>query len=234
MTPDQYTDLCELYALGDLEGAERMEFERHLAGCADCREGLQQAVELNEMIFSAIPRVQPSAQLRRRVLAGFGQAAKTPRKSFVWAYALVAAAAVILTIAAWNSEHKRRVENEKELARLREIQQILQAPSTKEVTFGPQPAEPHGNIFVHQKLGILLIASSLPTPPSGWTYESWVLPKDGAPVPIESFRAPDGRGISLLQTKLPVDQLKAVAVSLEPENEPVTKPTKVIFAAPLG
>jgi hypothetical protein len=234
MTPDQYTDLCELYALGDLQGPERMEFEQHLAGCADCREGLQQAVELNEMIFSAIPRVQPSAQLRRRVLAGFGQAAKTPRKSFVWAYALVAAAAVILTIAAWSSEHKRRVENEKELARLREIQQILQAPSTKEVTFGPQPAEPHGNIFVHQKLGILLIASSLPTPPSGWTYESWVLPKDGAPVPIESFRAPDGRGISLLQTKLPVDQLKAVAVSLEPENEPVTKPTKVIFAAPLG
>jgi len=33
---------------------------------------------------------------------------------------------------------------------------------------------------------------------------------------------------------LPVDQMKAVAVSLEPTNVPVTKPTKLVFATPLG
>jgi hypothetical protein len=61
-----------------------------------------------------------------------------------------------------------------------------------------------------------------------------VVPKNGAPVPIEAFSAPDGRGISVLRSPLPIGDLKAVAVSLEPVNAPVTKPTKLVFAAPLG
>jgi hypothetical protein len=82
---------------------------------------------------------------------------------------------------------------------------------------------------------MILIAESLPAAPAGWTYESWVLPKDGsAPIPVEAFRAPGGRGISLLRHTLPVDQTRAIAVSLEPDNVPALKPTKVVFAAPLG
>jgi anti-sigma-K factor RskA len=235
MTSDQYTDLCELYALGALDGEERLEFERHLANCPDCRSGLQQAIELNEMILRATPRVEPSPQLRSRVLAGFGHSAKNPRRSVSWTFALAAAAALILAFAAvWNAEQNKRLTNDTELARLREIQQILQSPETKQVTFGPQPAAPHGSIFVHQKLGMILIADGLAAPAAGWTYESWVVPKDGAPVPIEAFQAANGRGISLLRSKLPADQLKAVAVSLEPLNAPVTKPTKLVFAAPFG
>jgi hypothetical protein len=234
MTPDQYTDLCELYSLGALDGDERLEFEQHLGGCANCRAGLRQAIELNEMIFSATPRVEPSPQLRRRVLAGFGQPAKNPRRALNWAVGLAAAAVLILAVSAWMTERGARISSAAELARLREIQQILQAPATKEVTFGPQPSAPHGSIFVHQKLGMILIAEGLAAPPPGWTYESWVVPKDGAPVPIEAFRAAGGRGISLLQSKLPMDQLKAIAVSLEPADAPVSKPTKLVFAAPLG
>ncbi len=233
MTPDDYTDLCELYALGALDDQERLDFEQHLKGCTDCRSALNQAVELNEMIFSATPRVQPSAKLRSRVLAAFGQPAAKPQRAWGWAFALAAAAAVILGITAW-SQHDERAANAAELARLRDIQQILQSPTTKQVTFGPQPAAPHGSIFVQDKLGIILIADGLPAPPPGMTYESWVVPKNGAPVPIEAFTAPNGRGISLLKSPLPVDQLKAIAVSLEPANVPVTKPTKLVFAAPLG
>ena len=235
MMPDQFTDLCELYALGVLDGDERLEFERHLAGCVDCQEGMRKAIELNEMIFSATPRIEPSPQVRRRILAGFGQPAKSPRRALNWAVALAFAASLILGFVAWNSERTARLTAAVELARLREIQQILQAPGTKQVTFGPQPAEPHGSIFVHAKLGMILIAESLPAAPAGWTYESWVLPKDGgAPIPVEAFRAPGGRGISLLRNTLPVDQTKAIAVSLEPDNVPALKPTKVVFAAPLG
>ena len=236
MTPDEYTDLCELYALGSLDADERLDFERHLSGCSDCREGLSRALELNEMIFSATPRVEPSPQLRRRVLAGFGAQTKSPRQAFQWAIGLAAAAALVMAVIAWNSERTARMESSAELARLREIQQILQAPGTKQVQFGPQPAAtPHGSVFVNGKLGMILIAEGLSAPEPGWTYESWVIPKNGAPpIPIEAFRAPDGRGISLLRLKVPLDQLKAVAVSLEPENAPVTKPTKVITSAPLG
>jgi hypothetical protein len=234
MTPDQYTELCELYALGALDGEERAEFERHLAGCTDCREGLAQAIELNEMIFSATPRVKPSSQLRRRVLAGFGQHAKNPWRALNWAVGLAAAAALMIAVIAWNTERSARVASSAELGRLREIQQILQAPATKQVQFGPQPTAPHGSVFVNGKLGMILIAEGLSAPPEGWAYESWVIPKDGAPIPVEAFNAPDGRGISLLRSKMPLDQLKAVAVSLEPVNQPVTKPTTVVTVAPLG
>jgi hypothetical protein len=232
--PDQFTDLCELYALGALEPEERVGFENHLAaGCAECRAGLEQAIELNEMILGATPRTEPSPQLRGRVLAGFGQPVEERRRRFHWAFALAAAAMIVL-IAGWFAERNERLADAVELARLREIQQILQAPDTKQVTFGPQPAAPHGSIFVQQKLGMILIADGLAAPPAGWTYESWVVPKNGAPVPIEAFRAPDGRGISVLRSPLPIGDLKAVAVSLEPANAPVSKPTKLVFAAPLG
>jgi hypothetical protein len=231
---DQYTDLCELYAIGALEPEERAEFEQHLSGCPDCQEGLKRAVELNEMIYSATPIVEPSPQLRRRILAGFGQPVKSPRRALNWGMGLALAASLILGVFAWHSERDARLTADSELTRLRDIQQILAAPTTKQVTFGPQPTAPHGSIFVHPKLGMILIADGLPAPPAGFTYESWVVPKDGAPIPIEPFAAHNGRGISLLRSSLPADQLKAVAVSLEPVDVPVTKPTKVIFAAPLG
>lgn len=234
MSPDQYTDLCELYALGVLEGEERLEFERHLASCCDCKESLVRAIELNEMIFSASPIVKPRSELRSRILAGFGGPARKTQRAFNWALALALAASLLILLMAWDNERNARLTTGKELARLREMQQILQAPATRQVTFGPQPAAPHGSIFIHEKLGMILIADALPSLPSGWTYESWIVPKEGAPVPVEAFRAPDGRGISLIQSSLPLAQLKAVAVSIEPANAPATKPTKVIFAAPLG
>lgn len=235
MTEDNFTGLCELYALGTLEGEERLEFESHLATCSNCRDALEQAIELNEMIFSATPTVQPSPLLRNRILAGFGQPAQRRQPVLQWALGLAMAASILAGFIAWNSEREARLATTAELGRLRDIQQILQSPATKQVTFGPQPAAPHGSIFIHEKLGMILIADALPAPPEGWTYESWVVPKDGsAPVPIESFRAPDGRGMSLLRTSLPIDQWKAVAVSLEPASAPVLKPTKLVFAAPLG
>jgi hypothetical protein len=232
--PNQFTDLCELYALGALEPEDRAAFENHLgAGCAECRAGLEQAIELNEMILGATPQTEPRPQLRSRVLAGFGQPVKERRRTFNWAFAL-AAAALIVVFAAWFVEHNERLADTVELARLREIQEILQAPDTKQVTFGPQPAAPHGSLFVQKKLGMILIAEGLPAPPAGWVYESWVVPKNGAPIPIEAFQALAGRGISVLRSPLPIGDLKAVAVSLERINTPVTKPTTLVFAAPLG
>ena len=186
------------------------------------------------MILSSTARIAPSPQLRSRVLAAFSPPAKKPRPMIGWALAMAAGIMLITFAAAWNMERGKRLANEGELARLRQVQQILAAPGTREVNFGPQPSAPHGSVFVHQKLGILLIADGLAAPPPGWMYESWVIPKGGAPIPVESFPARDGRGISLLHSTVPADQLSAVAVSLEPVNTPITKPTKVVFAAPLA
>jgi hypothetical protein len=122
-----------------------------------------------------------------------------------------------------------------ELTRLTSALQILQAPDVKRVTFGPQPATPHGSLFVQDRLGIVLIAGGLPTPPSGFRYESWIVPKSGAPKPIEPFQAnANGGAVSLIPGPLDVTSIKAIAVSVEPDNVPAVTPTKVIFAAPVG
>jgi len=90
-------------------------------------------------------------------------------------------------------------------------------------------------LFVHEKLGIVLIAGGLPAPPTGFRYESWIVPKNGAPKPIEPFQAnSEGQAVSLIPGPLDITNIKAVAVSVEPDNVPAVTPTKVIFAAPLG
>ena len=71
----------------------------------------------------------------------------------------------MIAVIAWNTERTARIESSAELGRLREIQQILQAPGTKQVQFGPQPAAtPHGSVFVNGKLGMILIAEGLSAP----------------------------------------------------------------------
>jgi hypothetical protein len=132
-------------------------------------------------------------------------------------------------------EEARAQSNSVELARLTSALQILQASGVKQVNFGPRPATPHGSLFVHNELGIVLIAGGLPTPPSGFRYESWIVPKSGAPKPIEPFQADaNGGAISLIPGPLDLSSIKAIAVSVEPDNVPAVTPTKVIFAAPLG
>jgi Anti-sigma-K factor rskA len=242
---DQFSEDYELYALGLLESPEKEAFEQHLAdGCANCSKQVKMAIELNEIISGSAPPVQPPDLLRQRIMASFVHAAPLKRRApMVWPLVLAAAAVVILALAAgWMNEHQARVQQEAtleasaaQLSRMASAVQILQAPGVKQVTFGPQPTTPHGSLFIHDKLGILLIAGNLPAAPSGFRYESWIVPKNGAPRPVEPFQANrDGRAISLIPGPLNVADVKAVAVSIEPDNVPAVTPTKVILAAPLG
>jgi hypothetical protein len=121
-----------------------------------------------------------------------------------------------------------------ELTRLNEALALLNEPETRQVTFGegaPQP--PRGRVFVNPKTGVLLLASNLPAAPAGKTYEMWLIPKSGNPVPAGLFQS-DTQGAALHLQRLPVDiaSTKAVAVTLEPAGgvpQPTSQP--VIVAA---
>jgi hypothetical protein len=252
MNCDQFSDDYELYALGRLEAPEKNELEAHLAsGCENCSSQINKAIELNGMISGNVPRLEPSAQLRRRIVETFDSSrVETPvplpakrRSPLGWMFAFAGAAILTLVFGvglffehqARLFEERRAQANSTELARMASALQILQAPGVKQVTFGPQPATPHGSLFVHERLGIVLIAGGLPAPPSGFRYESWIVPKSGAPKPIEPFQAnSDGGAVSLIPGPLDIANIKAIAVSVEPDNVPAVTPTKVIFAAPLG
>jgi hypothetical protein len=135
----------------------------------------------------------------------------------------------------WNRIHTFDSEKGKLQGWLASVLQIVRAPGAKQVIFGPQPTTPHGRLFIDEKLGIVIIAGGLAPPPSGFRYESWIVPKSGAPKPVEPVQAnSDGGAVSLIPGPLDLANIKAVAVSMEPDNVQAVAPTKVIFAAPLG
>jgi anti-sigma-K factor RskA len=238
-----FQDDFELYALGLLEAEEKTAIEAHLAtGCATCDAALKNALAINAIVMSMAPDVVPPARLRRRVLASVG----VQRMSWGWLAAL--AAASMLVVALWLSVQERSRAAELAQARHNLLQvssqrdRLLQAltflddPSTLPVSFGKgQPLPPRGNVFVHSKLGVLLIASNLPPAQSGKTYEMWVIPKGGAPRPAGLFQSEGGgTAMHILSGPLDLATLGAVAVTLEPEAGSAAPTTTPIIVAPVA
>jgi hypothetical protein len=226
----EFQDLYELYSLGVLDASEKEGIDEHLsAGCAECRASVERALLQNAIISGTVTMVAPPAQLRQRVLAGFG--ATRPQRNWFWAFAATAAVMVLAVFGLFLENRELRTRNAAEGARMAAASQILQAPGTRLVTFGPGAA-PHGSVFVHAKLGIVMVAGTLAPPPVGWNYETWIVPASGVPQAVEAF-TPDAKGSAITIIPGPVDanSVKAVAVSLEPLGATLQKPTKVLFAA---
>ena len=89
----EYTDLCELYALGALDGEERWNLNAISRAVRIAGKGLAQAIELNEMIFSATTIASSPARNCGVACSPASAKANSPRRAFNWALALAAAAA---------------------------------------------------------------------------------------------------------------------------------------------
>jgi anti-sigma-K factor RskA len=244
MNCDAYTDLYELYSLGLLEGKERCEMEEHLAeGCPNCEAGVRRALEVNALISASVPLVDPPARLRSRILRSFPQEPDRFTTSVIPkpahrrpAAAWLAFAASLLVIGGliWRIQYQngRSAAQNRQVA---EVARILQAPESRTISFGSENAHgPYGRVFVNPALGVVITASSLPAAPAGWSYVSWIVPKNGSPRPVGPV-PPHGTGQVLTLIPGPIDAstTAAVALSLEPPGATLEKPTKVLFAAPV-
>jgi anti-sigma-K factor RskA len=240
---DDFRDDFELYALGLLEPSEKNEIEDHLrTGCGTCDAALKDALAVNAMVMSMAPDVVPPARLKRRVLASIGV------KPMSWSWLAALAAACMLMVALWISVQERLrsaelaqarhslIEVSSQRDRLMQALSFLDDPATVPVSFGKgQPIPPHGNVFVHSKLGVLLIAANLPAAQQGKTYEMWVIPKGGAPRPAGLFQSQGGTAMHILSGPVDVATLGAVAVTLEPESgSPAPTSTPIIVAPVAG
>lgn len=240
MTCQQCLDLLELYALGALESSEGNEVSEHLAtGCTLCREALRQALDFNMLVARNVPLVNPPARLRQRIRDSVPSQAAPRRLWLTWALAAAALLAIIIGLTS-QIQHERAAAviartQTADRDRLSSALQILGAPGTTAVAFtDPKSPELHGAIYIHQKLGLALIIDHLPTAPAGWKYESWIVPKTGAPQPVEPFH-PDsgGRAVSVVPGPVEVAHLDGIAVSMEPLQSHPVKPTTLVFEARL-
>ena len=242
MNCEELKEMFELYSLGLLEGEECKELEAHLErGCSTCRQSLKSALSMNALLIGSVPDVAPPRGLRHRILVTVG----VHRTRWAWVGVLAAASLLVITVWLGNEERQRGtdlaearkniLEVASERDRLEQALRILDQPETIQVTFGkglPQP--PRGNVFVHSKLGVVLIASNLPRLASGRTYEMWLIPKGGAPRPAGLFQSTEARSaLHILSGPVDVSSLGAVAVTVEPatgSSAPTTQPLIVAAA----
>jgi hypothetical protein len=243
MRCEELKELVELYSLGLAEGEEKAEIDEHLArGCETCQKNLRGALAMNSALLTLVPNVAPPRRLKRRIMASIG----VERSRWGWAAAL--AAGCMLVVALWLSVEERQRASELADARrtllgvtaqrdrLQQALSFLDDPATLPVSFGKgQPAPPRGNVFVHPRLGVLLIASNLPPATSGRIYEMWLIPKGGAPRPAGLFQSePAGTALHMLSGPVDTSTLGAIAVTLEPESGSPAPTTTAIIVAPVA
>src|ERR1700685_1159362 len=99
MNCDQLREHYELYALGIAEEPERGEIRQHLQrGCEVCGAGVKRALETTALLGASAPAAQPSAQLRRRILASVGLERRGAGWFAVWTMAAALAAMFLLLV----------------------------------------------------------------------------------------------------------------------------------------
>src|SRR5580700_659366 len=99
MNCDQLREHYELYALGIAEEPERGEIRAHLdRGCEVCGAGVKRALETMALLGASASPAQPSAQLRRRILASVGVERRRASWFMVWGMAATVAVMFLLLV----------------------------------------------------------------------------------------------------------------------------------------
>lgn len=218
------------FALGVAEDPERGEIIAHLEQhCPECATGVRSALVTVTAMSAAVHPADPPKHLRKRLIAMVTRddAAPAPLRSRValwFPWALAAALALVLLSVALPSRLRKSAPAELSQARLDEILSILNDPVTKDVSFGDPAAR--GRFFVSANKGVVFLAAHLPAVDRGRTFEMWVIPAGGKPVPAGTFNALRD-STALYVWRGTVRNAAAMAISIEPEGgsaQPTTTP----------
>lgn len=223
MTCEELRGEYGAWALGIAEDPARSEIAAHLAReCPECLAGIRSATATVTAMSGAVTQVDPPARLRRRIV---GMVEPERKRSFVF---LPWAVSALLAIALLSVAIPARLKDQ-DTTRLSQALSILNDPVARDVTFGDPAAR--GRVFVSPK-GVVLIAAHLPKLDSNHTFELWVLPAAGKPVPAGTFHGetisnssgPSG-AVYIYQGS--TANAAAIAVTVEPEGgspQPTTTP----------
>jgi anti-sigma-K factor RskA len=247
MSPHEpFETLAATYALGALDGDERVEFERHLAGGCDlCERTLRESNEALAALARTQPRMIPPPEVKDALLRRIGGRPSERRepgrpRRLVWAVGTLAAmiAGAAFTGAFVAARYEGRLgQMAREAAALREQMQrdeaalrdqiavyqgavdLLRDPQTQIVTLhglGPSP-QASGRVIWNPASGGHLFVANLPPAPAGKAYELWTI-ADAAPRPAGLFQVDaSGRGSHRVAAVEGDKPVKVFAFTLEPE-----------------
>lgn len=222
MTCDELRDEYEAFALGIAGDPERTGIIEHLANqCPTCTHGVREAAAVVAAMASLGHETKPPKALRRRVLAMVdAPGGRAPFGAWIpWGLAITLA----LVLASVIVPARRQSAS---VSRFEEALTILNDPSARDISFG-EPAHPaRGRFFISPRRGVVLVASNLPSIAADRTFEMWVLPPSGKPLPAGTFRG-EREGTAIYVRPGPVPSAAALAVTVEPSGgspQPTTTP----------
>jgi len=245
--------LTGAYAVDALDGDERAEFEGHLTGCDDCREELRGLTETAARLAGA-EAVVPPAGLKTSVLSQIDSVRQLPPLTPPESAAdeaiapvvelrprrtsrLLSVAAVVLAVAAVSLSlllAQARSKNTELSAQAQSVAQVLTAADAHTVT-SEFAGGGRGAVTVSATQGsAVLVATALPSPPSGQTYEMWFIDADGKARAAGTFVPGPNGSAALPLTGSPAGSA-AVGVTVEPtggSTQPTTKPILAVQTGP--
>jgi hypothetical protein len=242
---EQFGEDLALYALNALEGEDRASLEKHLTDCPGCRLELEQLRGDGALLALSTLGPKPPARARQRLLDAVAKEASStsrakqdrelgkPERRSWWGWLGWAATVSVLVLAAslWKENSALRVsyasasmqalQTKRELEDLRRIAAPIIAPEAQRVTLvalktSPQP---QGKAFyLKNRSSLVFVASNMPLLPAQKTYELWLIPVQGAPIPAGLFK-PDAHGsATVVNPPLPAGtEAKAFAITVENE-----------------
>jgi len=248
---EQFAEDLSLYALEALSSEERQAVERHMEECSLCRRELERLRGDMTLLALSVSGPNPPFRSRERLMAAIAKeprrAQVRPQKATAWWTAVqwAAAVAAVVTIALlWNqnSDLRRRVasleansaEQQTQLMQAKELIASLTSAEAEHfiLVASNTPPQPQGKaIYVRSSGTLVFLASNMPQLPLQKTYELWLIPASGAPIPAGLFR-PDLHGsATVIKPPLPLGiEAKTFAITIEPaagSSAPTSQPIMV-------
>jgi anti-sigma-K factor RskA len=233
---EQFAEDLALYALGSLQGEELAALEKHLQECSSCRRELEQLRGDMGLLALATAGSAPPQRSRQRLLDAVAREPRSvrgPQRRPWWSPVpwVIAGAAALLAVMFWydKADLQRQVASLKdesatqaaELTKARDVVSTLTATDAMRVTLvaGKTPPQPQGKaIYVRDRSRLIFLASNMPKLAPDKTYELWLIPTQGNPIPAGVFK-PDAHGsATVINPPLPGGvEAKAFAITVEPE-----------------
>jgi anti-sigma-K factor RskA len=246
MNHEPYDTLAATYAVGALDGPERVDFERHLAGgCDICEATLRESAEALAAVARSRPPMIPPPAVKEALVRRLAATAPVRRgearpRRLVWAVATAIAAIAVAAFTGtwvatryeaelgkmarqWSAE---RTKLEGDVALLQQqvdvyanAANLLRDPRTQVVTLrglGPSPAAT-GRVIWHPASGGYVFVANLPAAPKGMAYEMWTI-GEGAPRPAGLFQVDEsGQVVHRIDPVKDGGPVKVFAITLESE-----------------
>ncbi len=244
---EQFAEDLAIYALGALEGDEKVSLEKHLQECASCRRELEQLRGDAALLALSAAGPRPPERARGRLMSSIAKEPRAerarPRVNWWAAVGWVAAAAMLVFGIGVSRQNKQLHSSiaqltgmvERERASAEKNSEILQAPDATSFEVLPvslkTPPPPAGRaIYSKQRNALVFIASNLRALPPEKAYELWLIPTQGAPIPAGVFK-PDAHGSAVVTNPpLPAGvEAKAFAITIEPQQGSSTPTMPIVM-----